>query len=97
VSPTAAAAETETRTQRLFAALPLPDNAVSDLAETVADLNIARRQSSSRPGASNRRLVAANRWHLTLAFLGEVEQVAHRARLVLQSLGGAAQPSTAEG
>lgn len=74
----AAVAETETRTQRLFAALPLPDNAMSDLAEVVSDLNIARRSASSRPGVSNRRpaqsgrLVRAENWHLTLAYLGEV-------------------------
>ncbi|MCH7232071.1 RNA 2',3'-cyclic phosphodiesterase [Glycomyces sp. L485] len=79
----AAVAETETRTQRLFTALPLPDNAVSDLAEVVSDLNIARRASASngrgsRPSAANRRPAQSNRlvrsenWHLTLAYLGEV-------------------------
>ncbi len=79
----ATVAETATRTQRLFAALPLPDNAVSDLAEVVADLNIARRtgaspgrasrpgQGSSRPAPSN-RLVRSENWHLTVAYLGDV-------------------------
>lgn len=84
MSATAAvAAETETRTQRLFAALPLPDNAVADLAEVVSDLNIARRPGASsgrgaRPGAGSRRpsqsnrLVRSQNWHLTVAYLGEV-------------------------
>src|SRR5690606_41132167 len=70
---------TETRTQRLFAALPLPDNAVSDLAEVVSDLNIARRGGSpGRPGLMNRRpaqgnrLVRSQNWHLTVAYLGDV-------------------------
>jgi 2'-5' RNA ligase len=70
-------AATQVRTERLFAALPLPDNAVADLAEVVSDLNIARRGAPSRPGAGNRRpassrLVRSENWHLTLAFLGEV-------------------------
>ncbi|WP_157930503.1 RNA 2',3'-cyclic phosphodiesterase [Glycomyces xiaoerkulensis] len=74
----AAVAETGTRTQRLFAALPLPENALSDLAEVVSDLNIARRGAGGRPGAGNRRpvtsgrLVRSENWHLTLAFIGEV-------------------------
>ncbi|HLU28850.1 MAG TPA: RNA 2',3'-cyclic phosphodiesterase [Glycomyces sp.] len=75
----AAVAATETRTQRLFAALPLPDNAVSDLAEVVSDLNIARRGGSpGRPGLMNRRpaqgnrLVRSQNWHLTVAYLGDV-------------------------
>ncbi len=76
----AAVAATETRTQRLFAALPLPDNAVSDLAEVVSDLNIARRGGASpgRPGLMNRRpaqgnrLVRSENWHLTVAYLGDV-------------------------
>ncbi|WP_168801374.1 RNA 2',3'-cyclic phosphodiesterase [Glycomyces buryatensis] len=80
MSATAAAVAenlTETRTERLFAALPLPENAVSDLAEVVSDLNIARRGAPSRPGASNTRpstgrLVRSENWHLTLAYLGEV-------------------------
>ncbi|GAB3647835.1 2'-5' RNA ligase family protein [Glycomyces tarimensis] len=85
MSATVAAAATaaETRTQRLFAALPLPDNAVSDLAEVVSDLNIARRASASngrgaRPAVTNRRPAQSNRlvrsenWHLTVAYLGEV-------------------------
>ncbi|SDD90710.1 RNA 2',3'-cyclic phosphodiesterase [Glycomyces harbinensis] len=68
----------QVRTERLFVALPLPDNAVADLAEVVSDLNIARRgATSSRPGAVGRRpstgrLVRSENWHLTLAFLGEV-------------------------
>ncbi|MFC3494479.1 RNA 2',3'-cyclic phosphodiesterase [Glycomyces rhizosphaerae] len=70
-------AATQVRTERLFAALPLPDNAVADLAEVVSDLNIARRGVPSRPGASGprpaaTRLVRSGNWHLTLAFLGEV-------------------------
>jgi RNA 2',3'-cyclic 3'-phosphodiesterase len=70
-------AATQVRTERLFAALPLPDNAVADLAEVVADLNIARRGAPSRPGATGRRtpstrLVRSENWHLTLSFLGEV-------------------------
>ncbi|WP_051393082.1 RNA 2',3'-cyclic phosphodiesterase [Glycomyces arizonensis] len=81
----AAVAETETRTQRLFAALPLPDNAVSDLAEVVSDLNIARRPGASagragRPGQGGRRpaqgnrLVRSENWHLTVAYLGDVAE-----------------------
>lgn len=67
----------QVRTERLFAALPLPDNAVADLSEVVADLNIARRGAPSRPGSSGRRtgpgrLVRSSNWHLTVAFLGEV-------------------------
>jgi len=67
----------QVRTERLFVALPLPDNAVADLAEVVSDLNIARRGVPSRPGATGRRpssvrLVRSENWHLTLAFLGEV-------------------------
>ncbi|MDA1362246.1 RNA 2',3'-cyclic phosphodiesterase [Glycomyces luteolus] len=70
-------AATQVRTERLFAALPLPDNAVADLTEVVADLNIARRGAPSRPGATGRRtpssrLVRSENWHLTLSFLGEV-------------------------
>lgn len=68
---------TQVRTERLFAALPLPDNAVADLTEVVSDLNIARRGVPSRPGAIGRRpsatrLVRSENWHLTLTFLGEV-------------------------
>lgn len=69
-------AATQVRTERLFAALPLPDNAVADLAEVVSDLNIARRGVPSRPGASgprsSTRLVRSENWHLTLSFLGDV-------------------------
>ncbi|WP_051326107.1 RNA 2',3'-cyclic phosphodiesterase [Glycomyces tenuis] len=81
---TAVAAENGTRTQRLFAALPLPDNAVSDLAEVVSDLNIARRTGTpsgrgGRPGVGTRRPAQSNRlvrsanWHLTVAYLGDVD------------------------
>lgn len=79
----------QVRTERLFAALPLPDNAVADLAEVVSDLNIARRGAPSRPGAIGRRpasgrLVRAANWHLTVAFLGEVpvERCAETAEVV---------------
>ncbi|GAB3226743.1 RNA 2',3'-cyclic phosphodiesterase [Glycomyces halotolerans] len=86
----AAVAETQTRTQRLFAALPLPENAVSDLAEVVSDLNIARRSAPGRPGASTRRpsqsgrLVRSENWHLTVAYLGEVatERVGRAAEVL---------------
>ena len=77
MSPTAAAV-TKTRTERLFAALELPQHVVSDLAEVVADLNIARRGSTTRPATAARRtssparVVRSANWHLTLAFLGEV-------------------------
>ncbi|MFG3338592.1 RNA 2',3'-cyclic phosphodiesterase [Glycomyces sp. NPDC048151] len=80
-------AATQVRTERLFAALPLPDNAVADLAEVVADLNIARRGAPSRPGATGRtssRLVRSENWHLTLSFLGEVpaERCAETAEVI---------------
>lgn len=90
MSPTAAVAATKTRTERLFAALELPEHAVSDLAEVVSDLNIARRGTSSRPSPAARRpsqpsrVVRSANWHLTLAFIGEVpvERVGQAAEVL---------------
>ncbi|MFB9658998.1 RNA 2',3'-cyclic phosphodiesterase [Glycomyces mayteni] len=94
---TAVQAAPQVRTERLFAALPLPDNAVADLAEVVSDLNIARRGAPSRPGAAGRRpatggrLVRSENWHLTLAFLGDVP--ATRCAEAAEAVAAAARES----
>ncbi|MGH3655972.1 MAG: RNA 2',3'-cyclic phosphodiesterase, partial [Micromonosporaceae bacterium] len=51
------------RTQRLFVAVDPPDYARQHLASYVADLHVAK---------AGARLAAPERWHVTVAFLGEV-------------------------
>lgn len=49
--------------QRLFVAVDPPPDAISDLAQYVKGLNVARARA---------RLAASERWHVTVAFLGDV-------------------------
>jgi 2'-5' RNA ligase len=58
---------------RLFVAAYPPAAALADLAGTVAGLALARPPSDGNPGpARGTGLIPAERWHLTVAFLGEV-------------------------
>jgi len=63
-----------TGTQRLFVAVDLPSYAVDHLTEITQGLHVARARA---------RLAAPERWHITLAFIGEVpddrEAAAHQA------------------
>jgi len=54
--------------QRLFVALDPPPEAVTDLAAVVDTLEVSR---ANAPGRST-RVSARSRWHVTLAFLGDV-------------------------
>lgn len=61
-------ASTRGQTRRLFVAVDPPDEAVSHLGAVVDTLAVSR---ENEPGRST-RLAARDRWHVTLAFLGEV-------------------------
>jgi len=54
--------------QRLFVAIDPPPEAVADLAAVVDSLEVSR---ANAPGRST-RVSARSRWHVTLAFLGDV-------------------------
>ena len=55
-------------TRRMFVAVDPPEAAVADLGAVVDTLAVSR---ANEPGRST-RLAARDRWHVTLAFLGEV-------------------------
>lgn len=58
---------------RLFVAAYPPAAALADLAGTVAGMALAKSPSGGDPGpARTTGLIPADRWHLTVAFLGEV-------------------------
>jgi len=64
----------------MFVAVDPPDRAVVDLGEVVDTLAVSR---ANEPGRST-RLAARDRWHVTLAFLGDVP--AGRADAVVEAL-----------
>lgn len=68
-------------TRRLFVAVDPPEAAVSHLGATVETLAVSR---MNEPGRST-RLAPRDRWHITLAFLGEVP--ARRTGRVAEALG----------
>jgi RNA 2',3'-cyclic 3'-phosphodiesterase len=58
--------ESQDRSVRAFVALTLPDTVLAELAEAVAPLRAA-----AHPGL---RWTPAAQWHVTLAFLGEIDE-----------------------
>lgn len=69
---------------RLFVAIYPPEPALAHLAGTVAGLNLGRAHASG----INVRLAPVGRWHVTVAFLGDVE--ADRVPDAAQAVGRAA-------
>jgi 2'-5' RNA ligase len=67
VSPAGRARDTVT--QRLFVAVNPPPDAVEHLGAVVDTLNVSR---VTLPGRAETAVTARERWHITLAFLGEV-------------------------
>ena len=80
----------DTRTRRLFVALDPPPEAVAHLGAVVDGLEVSR---ANAPGRST-RLAARDRWHVTLAFLGDVPEarVAEAAAVVDEAAAAAGGP-----
>lgn len=76
------------KTLRLFVAVDPPSAAVVDLGAVVDTLEVARANASGR----STRLAARERWHVTLAFLGEVPR--HRVATVTTALEHAVASDT---
>jgi len=75
--------------RRLFVAVDPPVEAVAHLGAVVDTLEVSR---ANAPGRST-RLAARDRWHITLAFLGDVpsDRVDRAATAVQRGVAGAAE------